>query len=202
MTGPRFDPQLLYGRSDFGEAEQRLRRLLDLEGLVPLDLGRVITPVMVVADATVPGFGASRLRGFAVSGLPNNVAAQGWWFRCERREGVLIDSISVITAASATLHVRYLGPQDADPVVLATSTGIMVDRSASGAEASPLVRNAVSDASANAAGNVLWTTGTIVPGFQGFGAQLPIPPFFLAFGAKFSVGCGAVAQVSVYGRTF
>lgn len=198
LHGSNFDPELLYGRSDFGESETRLRRINSLEGLVPLDLGRVVTPVQLVADGTLPGMGQTRLRFFSFQGSQGGLGT-GFWFKCNRDDGVLIDQIEVVLGVAGVVSCRYLGASDADPVAIANGGGVTVDRAPTGAEASPLLRNAVADASAITALNLLYTSQTNLP----IGRHLILArPFFLDFGAKFSVGGSQATGIGVVGRTF
>lgn len=56
-----------WGQSDLGEAEDRIRSQLSLEGRVPVELegpNPTIVPVMIIGDGTRPGMGRSRDRRF------------------------------------------------------------------------------------------------------------------------------------------
>lgn len=198
MSAPRFDPTLLYGRSDFGEFEARTRRMLALEGLIPLDLGRAITPVMLLGDASLPGFGQQRLRRFAAQPRQGGVGT-GFWWKCEATEGVIIDQLRVTLTTAGVVRVRYLGSQDTDPVAIATAGGIMIDRATTGSEVSPLTTSAVADASAIVAANQIYDSQLNIP----VGAHVLIDePFYLAFGAKLAVGGTQAVSATIRGRTF
>lgn len=198
MSAPRFDPTLLYGRSDFGEFEARTRRMLSLEGLIPLDLGRGITPVMLLGDATLPGFGQGRQRRFAGQVAQGGIGT-GFWWKCEAAEGVIIDEVVVAITTACVVRMRYLGVNDADPVAITTAGGLMLDRATSGSEVSPLLRSAAADASATISTNQLFDSSINLPvGFH----RILTEPFYLALGAKFSVGGSQATGVSIRGRTF
>jgi len=197
----RFDPSLFYGRSDFGEAETRLRRLLSLEGLIPMDLSRSIQPVMLVGDGTLPGMSQARLRRFTVSSITTGVST-GFWLKANNEAGVVIDAIELtVSAAAAALRIRYLGATDTDPLAIATPVGVMVDRAPSGSEVSPLLRNAAADASAFNNGGLLVDMLNMPIG-RHFWSQGVLCPFYLATGAKFSLAMGNAQTWTVYGRTF
>lgn len=194
MSAPRFDPTLLYGRSDYGEIETRLRRLLTLEGLIPLDLGRELTPVMVVGDTVgVPGF-SSRLRTFMSAGQAGGIGT-GFWYKAEGAD-LIIDSIMLVVAVAGTFQCRYLGPSEADPVAFPNADSPMVDRAVSSGERSPLVRSAVV---AGAGGVLLWNSVANLPvGYW----QVNTRPFLLAAGAKIHVQGTQAHGQQLHGRLF
>jgi hypothetical protein len=182
-------------RSDLGETEVRLRRLLNLEGQLLLRWSRITQPVTIVGDGTLPGFGNQTLRTFVCQG-PTTVAVaaqEGYWFKAQ--QDLILDKILMYAVGAASFNplVSYLGSSEADPFAIATAIPtVLLDRGVTSSETGGLLRGAAVVTS----GAVLWQ-----PGNSGGGNQydVPICPFFLPAGAK--IWCGTTVAANTC-RTF
>jgi hypothetical protein len=124
------------GRSDLGDVESRIRRILNLEGLVPTDWDGKILPVMIVGDGTLPGYGGSRLRRWQLSNFLTGAAGVDRWVTCD--SDVIIDRIACIPGANTVVSVFYQGPNDATPGAIAGRNAPMIDRAQTAAELAPI----------------------------------------------------------------
>lgn len=119
-----------FGRSFFGDVTARIQRLLDLEGIIPVDLGKVVTPVVVVADGTLPGYGDQKLRRFGGScQLAAPAATGGLGFTCEHGPGVIITAAQFTSTGNCSFSLSYQGPDGAFPWAMTSQTCFMIDRS-------------------------------------------------------------------------
>lgn len=200
MTGPASVgsvPTIPLGapRSDLGEIESRMRRLLSLDGLVPLGWQGEIIPVCVVGDGMLPGMGSTRLRYF-LSNSQTGGAGTGYWYKAEGAD-LIIDQIFLTMSAGTSYVVRYLGPLEADPVAITLADSPLVDRAQTSGERASLLRSAVV---AGAGGVTLWSSN---------GINMPVGQhrildrsFCLAAGAKIHVQGAAAMVIQVSGRLF
>lgn len=150
-------------RSDLGDVDTRLRRGLNLEGLLPLDYhGGELIAAVVVGDFTIPGMPGQALRAFvASSSTTGGVGTKGRWFKAQR--DLIIDRIVATATANSEAQLFYLGAAEADPVTIASAPtqGSFLDRAIS-TETPPLFMSAATD-----------TTG---------GSQIGMPPSSTVFG--------------------
>lgn len=120
-TGKRID------RSFLGEAVIRLSRCFGIGGEVSpqFDAGDQITPVVIVADATTPGYRGQQLRGFAycekvpaVAGNLSKLAIKAF----PDRSGIIIDGFSIacgtVPVAATEWRIGIMGFAEADPWVI------------------------------------------------------------------------------------
>lgn len=192
MTGPAPTTPPGAPHGDLGEVESRMRRLLGLDGLVPLGWDGNIVPVLLVGDGTLPGMSQTRLRYWTSSAQAGGVGT-GYWFKAT--EDLIIDAIEFATAGG-TFTTRYLGPLEADPVAIAIADAHLVDRAQTSNELAPLLRSAVV---AGAGGALIFQSVVNLPaGLWRF----PERPFLLAKDAKFHVQSGAACSIQVRGRLF
>ena len=123
------------GRSDLGDVETRVRRILNLEGLVPLDWDGKILPVMVVGDGTLPGYG-NRLRRWNMASFGTGAAGVDRWVTCD--QDVIIDRIICMPVAATLVQIFYQGPNDTTPGAIAGRNAPMIDRAQTSAELAPI----------------------------------------------------------------
>lgn len=189
MTGPNTGRT---GRSDLGDTEQQLRRLLNLEGVVPMDWAGLIQPVAVVGDCTLPGFGGQRLRRFQFTCF-TFVPLGEVWFKAQA--DLIIDRVVLVATAGSYL-VNYLGPNDADPGAIVTRNVPMLDRALTSQELAPATTGNLG----LGGGSVIYSSGAIaLP--NGF-FEVVRQPFLLAAGAKLRFSSGANCQWQIEGRVF
>jgi len=180
------------GRSDLGDTEQQLRRLLNLEGVVPMDWAGMIQPVAVVGDCTLPGFGGQRLRRFCFTCF-TFVPLGEIWFKAQA--DLIIDRVVLVTGASNYL-INYLGPNDADPGAIVTRNVPMIDRALTSQELAPVTTGNLG----LAGGSVIYSSGAIILPNGLF--EVAKQPFLLAQGAKLRFSTGANSEWQVEGRVF
>jgi len=191
------------GRSDLGDVESRIRRILALEGLVPVDWNGNIVPVMIVGDGTLPGFGTARLRRWQLANFVTAAAGVDRWITVD--QDVIIDRIACIPGTACTVTLSYQGPNDASPGAINGRAAPMLDRAQTSQELAP-----VRDASLSVAG------GSTIFNMPGAGT-MPVgscveiirQPFLLcgpnvpgADGARLRFVSSANCSWIVEGRTF
>jgi hypothetical protein len=125
-------------RSFLGEAALRLSRVFGFGGAVSpeFDSGEKIQPVVLVADATQPGYRGQQLRGFAfgqrVAAVAGNTSKL-WVMARRDSPGVIIDGVHLATgavpAAIAEWRLSILGAADPDPVVIGQTITRWTERS-------------------------------------------------------------------------
>lgn len=125
------------GRSDLGDVESRIRRILNLEGLVPTDWNGLIQPVMLVGDGTLPGYGGARLRRFTQV-FQTAAAGVDRWITVDA--DVIVDRIIFTPNAAgvSSYSVTYQGPNDASPGAITGRTAAMIDRAQTSQELAPM----------------------------------------------------------------
>lgn len=179
-------------RSDLADSEPRMRRLLNLEGVLDLDWSENIQPVVLLDDGTLPGMGR-RLRGFTIPLPGTGGAGSGYWVKFNA--DFILDRVSLLFGLAGTYELRYLGPNDADPVAINTNCAQLIDRAATSAEVPPIQRSAA----VAAGGATAWSTGGLtLPPNQMFRIDLT---WFMVSGSKLWCG-GTQNTVAVFqGRT-
>jgi len=185
-----------FGRSYFGDVTARIQRLLELEGLIPIDLGKVITPVAIVADGTLPGYGDSKLRRFGGScQLAAPAATGGLGFRCTHGPGVIITAMQFSATGGCSFSLSYQGPDQAAPWTMASSTCYMIDRSRS-IEVAPVLSGVL--ANPPEPPGVFWRSEV-----QSLAASqaLGVGPLYLMEGAKLSLHISSAigGEFSIFG---
>lgn len=123
-----------YGRSFFGEATTRLARFLGLEGEIPVGLEEKIRPVMIVGDATLPGYTSFRGRRWGAPGT--NAGGQQYL----ATEPVIVDGMSFAntTVGAATIEVKIYGPGEW-PGAAPTTPVPWIDLLPTSSEAAPVL---------------------------------------------------------------
>lgn len=168
-----------YGRSFFGDVTARLQRLLQLDGLIPIELGKSITPVAVVADGTLPGYGDQKLRRFGGScqlAAPAATGGLGW--TCTHPEGVIITALQFTATGGCSFSLSYQGPDAAFPWPMASATAFLIDRS-NNIELAPMLSGVL--ANPPEPPGVIWRSECQSVAAY---ASLQIPPFFMMNGSK------------------
>ena len=114
-------PDVFRAVTALGDIEERLRRCLNLTGVVGTELPYPLSvaSVVVAADATTPGYNAARGRAFAygTNGAPAAAASHAIW-KASRR--VWIEQFHAGCTVAAVLEFGYLPPGTADPFTIAT----------------------------------------------------------------------------------
>lgn len=100
-----------WGQSDLGEAEDRLRSQLSLEGRVPVELEGPtprIVPVMIVGDGTRPGMGRSRDRRFW-TGVNHTNLSTGVIGLVQATQNIVIEQAVFAATGAGTGFILQLG---------------------------------------------------------------------------------------------
>jgi len=110
-----------WGQSDLGEAEDRLRSQLALEGRVPVELEGPtpkIVPVMIVGDGTRPGMARSKDRRFFFGNGWTGLAS-GQLCTLVANEDIVIEQVvfSLAGAGTGALLQHYYAPVGAAALV-------------------------------------------------------------------------------------
>ena len=191
------------GRSDLGDVESRIRRILNLEGLVPTDWNGMIQPVMLVGDGTLPGYGGARLRRFTQS-FQTAAAGVDRWITVD--SDVIVDRITFTpnAAGASSIAITYQGPNDASPGAIAGRTAAMIDRAQTSQELAPM-RDATLGV---AGGSSVFTTGSSTLAI-GLVHEISLYSFLLcgpnvpgADGARLRFVSSALGQWQLQCRTF
>jgi len=128
-----------YGRSFFGAATDRLARLLKLDGTIPVKLGEIITPVVILGDGTQPGkTGLSGSRWMASCAAP--IAGQTYSTPTDG-EGVIIDGIMWgFPGVSGQIRIEWSTPAQVAAIAAGAPIGQLMDFNAQGSP--PLLQHA------------------------------------------------------------
>lgn len=106
--------------SYFGEAATQLARTLDIDGLVRLSLEKLITPVVVLEDCTLPGFRDRKGRRFAAGPQATNVGRCGLLVHptaASELDGVIVEFVHVSTRVAASrVWGRVLSEAQVTPI--------------------------------------------------------------------------------------
>lgn len=185
-----------FGRSFFGDVGARIQRLLDLEGIIPIDLGKVITPVALVADGTLPGYGDQKLRRFGGScQLPVPAATGGLGWTCTHGPGVIITAMQFSATAATSYSLSYQGPNGAFPWAMAGLTAFMIDRSRN-VETAPMLSGVL--ANPPEPPGVFWRSE--VQAVAGH-VHLGLPAFYMMQGSKLClhISTAVGGEFSIFG---
>lgn len=191
-------------RSFLGEAVIRLSRALGISGEVSpsFDAGDRIQPVVLVADATTPGYRGQSLRGFAYGETVGAVAGNHSKMFIKARPGtggVIIDGFTIscgtVPVAAVEWRIGILGSNEPDPAVIGQTNVRFTERcfDSNGDHAPVLVLPDATDALAyglNIAYGTLPANTTIV---------LPIPVVLAPNGKLIMQGIKPVAQTMNFG---
>jgi hypothetical protein len=199
-----------YGSSFLGELSTRLARLLKFDGSIDASFNSEALPVIVVGDATAPGYGDQSLRRFAIDtgDLGPSGGADAVVFRADA--DVIITSIlyfgRAATAGVEALNLRVYGPSAPNPVIALAAAGVFTDRAASNFDRPP-VRLATGNEAVPANGAVIgyglnWWTAA-VPAGPNTTTELCPQPFCLQNGGMLWVSNSQQQdrRVVLYGRT-
>lgn len=184
-----------FGRSFFGEATLRLQRLLGLDGIVPVEVGKTITPVVILGDTTQPGFGGQSGRRFGGAWtLAGGAVSTNFGIKAE--SDLIITGIGGYIATAGAVSVAYLGPAAADPYALTTRAAIFLDRSVN-VEFAPLT-NGSSAGVAETSGIFKRYWFPTAPTHQA-----PLSPFLMVRGSKlmFRWAAAVTLNLNVEGMT-
>jgi len=187
------------GRGYLGELGRRLQRLLGFDGEPGASFSAEAIPVMLVGDATLPGYGEQQGRRFAIVG--GVVAAVDMlWIRAE--SDCIIEAAAVtrstLGAAATDIIFRQGAIGIADPFALTKGFCFWLDRNLGAGDKPPLV--AATGAVAAGASTTIFQRDMLASDSE---VLLRTVPFCLAAGQAlvitgFPAG-GAAAMV--YGRT-
>lgn len=184
-------------RTFLGEASLRLSRLLGLPGGVSPQFPdrSSIVPVVLLGDATLPGYGGLSLRRFA--GSHQTAAGVGIMSTLYvATADVILLGLQAVLAAVADVTLSYGGPAQALPGAAATADTYFVDR-AQAAEPAPLLVGNLDGVAVS--GQLLYRTR---PTAINVPASLLLGPILLMQGAWLQVRGTTVAvaqSVDVYG---
>lgn len=127
------------------DIEQRIKRALELRGSADLDLGKVVVPVVLVHDATGPGWRAQIERAvmFADRQAP---AALGHYFVKASSRPLAIDCIWAQSTTATALRIAILNPGVADPTPIIQLNTRFVERGQGADDVSPVLTIFLDDA--------------------------------------------------------
>lgn len=128
-----------YGRGFFGEATTRLARILGIAGAIPIKLTEGVSPVIILADGTLPGYGGQSLRRWQGFTTVTGVAVSTSYV-IRATSDVIITRFNWWTNnASNEFTLGYLPAATADPIVVASRAHHYLDRNTSGDELAPIL---------------------------------------------------------------
>lgn len=127
----------MFGKGFLGDIGTRLQRLLKFDGSADASFDSKAIPVMVVGDATLPGYGDNQGRRFVVQ---SGIVAGGSFFYVKATQDVIINQIRHTNEAAGIGNIewRLMALGTADPVAPA-SLGLFLDRSRSTNDRPPIV---------------------------------------------------------------
>lgn len=106
-----------YGQSFFGEITNRLSRLLNLEGQIPVKLQEGVMPVVVVGDGTLPGMSSFKGRRWMAQ-LQANGTGTCTIAATAGGEGIIVEGALIRTGTlAATVTFRYLNAAQVTAIV-------------------------------------------------------------------------------------
>lgn len=127
------------GRGYLGELGKRLQRVLGFEGEPNAQADSRAIPVMLVADATLPGYGDAQGRRFVVRDLTDAVNTSVW-IRAE--QDVILDWVFMARqpAGAGGGKRLFVGPPGiADPVALVRTKVLFLDRTVNAQDRPPVL---------------------------------------------------------------
>ena len=189
-----------YGRSFLGDISSRLQRLLKFDGDAGATFDSKALPVMLVGDATLPGYGDQQGRRFI---LQSGVVAAGGFFYFRAVRDVIITQIRFTQdlAANSTQEWRQIALGTA-PGVAPAIGGLFMDRSGSLNDRPPM--EFYNGAVATAGTIIQLTTCLVASPLTGVYVTCCDQPFCLAAGGAmgfFNNGAGSNPRYEVWGRT-
>lgn len=121
----------LFGTSDYGDAEGRIRRLLSLEGLVPIEVSTDLLPVMIVGDGLGTGYNASRNRAWRQCWDALSPTGTSLWLKTSAPKLIIdeVEAYSVGGAATDTLKMYLYPPGTPSPVNPVGGTATVIEDS-------------------------------------------------------------------------
>lgn len=157
-----------------GDSEARLAKYLQLAGKLPMGLSTTVTPVVVVGDATAPGWVRDMERRFAygtavAAGGAGNVSSYA--LKCLSGEVVIERHWLRAGAATGIATICWDSPANADPYAMATTGVIWTDRQLVSTEIAPLTTGS-KNGTAAAPGTIVWQG--MVPSGQFVEVILPV----------------------------
>ncbi len=186
----------MFGKGFLGDIGTRLQRLLKFDGAADASFDAKAIPVMLVGDATAPGYGDQQGRRFCVfQGLTG-----GQWFYLRATADVIVTRMDLqwtAPAAGIQTRVDICPPGTTDPGT--APIGVYLDRLISINDRPPLLGVV----------NATPTTGAIIGNYFCAAAtpvgqiiSLPVP-FCLASGAAlvWTPNAAVGASVQIWGQT-
>lgn len=128
-------------RTSYSQYEERIRRLLNIVGELPVELGQTLVPTIIVGDATAPGMPQWRGRRFAYA--TTFTAGAAWSMTWKAQSPVVITRFAVqATGVALLIDLRVAAPSIGDPYAITTQAGLFTERTASNSDAPPLLQSA------------------------------------------------------------
>lgn len=187
-----------YGQSFFGEVTNRLARLLQLEGRVPVKLQEGVTPVVLVGDGTIPGMasysGKRWMAALSFAGTVHGIAASA------TGPGIIIESWHLRTSNLAT-NVSYWWASPA--VVAGWAAGLVAPTPAQVLDSGTVDIPPLSVFQGVAVGAAV-QIGTLL-NYPATAADIRLDfPFYLAPGCGIRIASSAASNISgwIAGRIF
>jgi hypothetical protein len=187
-----------YGQSFFGEVTNRLARLLQLEGRVPVKLQEGVTPVVVVGDGTIPGMasysGKRWMAGLTFASTVHGIAASA------TGPGIIVEQIVLRTSNLGT-NVSFWWASPA--VVAGWAAGLVAPTPAQVLDSPSVDIPPLSIFQGVAAGAAVQVAALL--NYPATAADLRLDfPFYLAPGCGFRVASSAASNLSgfIAGRIF
>lgn len=149
-------------RTSYSQYEERIRRLLNIVGELPVELGQTMVPTIVVGDATAPGMPQWRGRRWAYA--TTFTAGAAWSMAWKAQAGVVITRFAVqATGVAMLIDLRVASASIADPYAITTQAGIFTERTASNSDAPPLLQSAAPAADVAIGGRISCYNTNAVP---------------------------------------
>ena len=188
-----------FGKGYLGEIGQRLQRLLGFDGEADASFTSEARPVIIVGDATLPGYGNQQGRRFAIASAQLQGASTLNWF-IKADQDVIIEQIQITrdntAAALGSIRMYFAPPTIAEPVTLAVA-GLFLDRAVNVTDR-PQMRGAVSATLSTGSVQLLRIA---LPAAYGAHIDPHTGPFLLAAGCALEFSCTVDCFVTLFGRT-
>lgn len=174
----------MFGKGFLGDIGTRLQRLLKFDGSADASFDSKAIPVMLVGNATLPGYGEQQGRRFAYA---SSVAStQAMYFRATADVIITSIDIQVTSAGIGTATTQLVPVGTADPG--SAPVGIFLDRSISANDRPPL----------NGVVGILATTGAAFHNLFTV-AGTPVPTVVQASRDAFCLAAGQAVVIQVAG---
>lgn len=177
----------MFGKGFLGDIGTRLQRLLKFDGSADASFDSKAIPVMLVGDATLPGYGDQQGRNFGVL----STVVLNSWFYIRANADVIIGRVDIQTtapAAGAACSFSLVPPGTADPG--SVPGGIFLDRNASANDRPPL----------GVVTNATPTAGTVLQNL--FTSAAAIPGTTWVFDRPFCLGAGQAIVFTATGGSW